>query len=189
MSDWKPGDLLELKTERFTLRSVTREDVTDDYLRWVADPEVMMGLNLPRRRLSRQQAVRHALAHDNRSRFFLMICPDKAPAIGFYIITVDPKHGFAETSVVVGKREFWGKNVVVETRSALLDFLFDVVRVHKVIGTPHGRNISSIFNYKAMGFECEAVLREHMLSVDGETRLDQLVFSMFKEQWQARNKT
>ena len=115
-----------------------------------------------------------------------MIDTTGGETIGFYTATIDPKHGYAETSVVVGNRNFWGKNVVIETRTALLDFLFETIGVHKVIGTPHGRNFSSIFNYKAMGFECEAVLREHMLSVDGKTQMDQLIFAMFRDQWKER---
>ena len=62
-----------------------------------------------------------------------------------------------------------GKNIVIEARSAILDFLFDELKMHKVLGKPHGRNFSSIFNYKAMGFACEAVLREQMLAIDDDT--------------------
>lgn len=185
---WEPGDLLRLETDRFVVRSGAREDVTDDFLAWLADPEVMIGLNLPQRKLSRTQAVRYVLAHDNRTRFFLLVC-DKADgrAIGFFIVTADPKHRCAETSVVIGDRDYWGKNVVIEVRSAILDFLFDTLDMHKVLGKPHGRNFSSIFNYKAMSFECEAVLREQMRAVDdGTARLDQLIFAIFKTEWQAR---
>ena len=184
---WAPGALLELKTERFVIRTMTREDVTDHFISWLADPEVMLGLNLPRRRLSRPQAVRYVLGHDNRTKFCLAIClnPD-GPQIGFFIVNCDLRHKFAETSVVIGDRDFWGKNVVIETRSALLDFLFDQMNMHKVLGRPHGRNFSSIFNYKAMGFKCEAILREQMCSIQDENRLDQLVFGMLRDEWSAR---
>ena len=65
---WTPGALLKLPTERFLLRTMTREDVTDTYLGWMADPGVMVGLNLPRRKLSRLQAVQYVLSHDNRTK-------------------------------------------------------------------------------------------------------------------------
>ena len=187
---WQPGQLVKLTTERCIVRSAAREDVTDEFLGWLADPNVMVGLNIPRRRLSRMQGVRFVVNHDNRSSFLLMVCTrDNETPVGFYIVKADQQHRCGETSVVIGNHDFWGKNIVVETRSAILDFLFDELDMHKVLGKPHGRNFASIFNYKAMGFECEAVLREQMLSIDGDSRLDQLVFAMFKTKWQARSET
>lgn len=184
---WQPGALLTLQTERLTLRSMCREDVTEAFTDWLADPEVMLGLNMPQRRMSRAQAVRWVLDFDNRSRFFLGIHvrPD-GPLIGFFTVHCDPHTLCAETAVVVGDKAWWGKNVVREARAALLDFLFEDMHLHKVLGRPHGRNFASIFNYKAMGFRCEAVLREQLLAIQDQSRLDQLVFGMLRTEWQAR---
>jgi RimJ/RimL family protein N-acetyltransferase len=187
--NWKPGDLLTLETERFRLRSMLREDVTEDYLKWLADPEVMVGLNLPRRQLSRLQAVNYALSFDNQSRFKLIFEDrDGDRAFGFFTITSDPGHRSAETAVVLGDQSYWGKNAVIEGRTAIINFLFDTLKMHKVIGRPHGRNISSIFNYQALGFTCEAVLREQMRSVNEDERLDQLVFGLLRSEWEERKK-
>jgi len=187
--NWEPGALLKLETERFVIRTMIREDVTDDFLSWLLDPEVMLGLNLPRRRLSRLQAVRYVLGHDNRTKFFLTIClRQEGRQIGFFTVDCNLQHKSAETSVVVGDRDFWGKNVVIEARSALLNFLFDQMKMHKVLGRPHGRNFSSIFNYKALGFKCEGILREQMCSIQDNNRLDQLIFGILREEWYAHRK-
>ena len=184
---WTPGALVALQTERFNLRSIEREDVTEEFAGWLADPAVMVGMNLPRKRLTRVQAVRWALAFDNR-RGLMILVTDRSDdrQVGMFTISLDTVHNTAETAVVIGNHDYWGKNVVVECRTALMDFLFDEIGVHKVIGRPHGRNFSSIFNYKAMGFTCEAVLREHMRPIDGDGRLDQLIFGMLRTEWQAR---
>lgn len=73
MMDWQPGALVELTTERFIIRSMLREDVTEAFLSWMRDPEVMVGLNMPKRKLSRAQAVRYVLSNDNQNRFLLGI--------------------------------------------------------------------------------------------------------------------
>lgn len=186
-ASWEPGTLLRLETPHFIVRPMTREDVDETFLGWLADPEVMLGLNLPRRQLSRVQAVRWVLGFDNRARFCLGIYPrSEAAAIGFFTVDCDLKNRCADTSVVIGERAYWGRNVVIETRSALLDFLFEIVDLHKVTGRPHGRNIASIFNYKALGFTCEAVLREQLQSVRDDSRLDQLVFGLLRSEWRAR---
>lgn len=185
---WVPGDLIELQTKRFVLRTMHREDVTDTFTGWLADPEVMQGLNLPRRKMSRAQAVRHVLEHDNISKLFLLLCDrETGQPVGFFTVNIDAQNQIAETAVVIGEKSYWGQNVVVEARTALLGFLFKDVQVHKVIGRPHGRNMASIFNYKIMGFTCEAVLREQSVALDRQSRLDQLVFGMLRSEWQARS--
>lgn len=184
---WRPGDILKLETARCRLTSAVREDIDDAFLAWLADPEVMLGLNMPRRRLSRAQAVRWALGHDNQSDFFLIVrMRETGQAVGFFIVNYSPGMNVAETSVVIGDRDYWGQNIVRETRAAILDFLFDTLGAHKVVGRPHGRNFSSIFNYKAMGFTCEGVLREQMPAVAGDGRLDQMIFAMLKRDWLAK---
>lgn len=184
---WQPGHRLALHTERFTLRSMTREDVDEPFIGWLADPEVMLGLNMPRRRLSRAQAVAWVLAADHQRRFVLGVQPRAGGALlGCYTVDVDPEHGWAETAVVIGDKAWWGRHTVIETRGRLLAFLFDEMGLHKVIGRPHGRNLASIFNYQALGFRCEGVLREQVKPLAGEGRLDLLVFGLLRQEWQAR---
>lgn len=182
------GDLVELETARFVVRSIEREDVTDRLLSWMADPDVAGGLNMRERRLSQAQALRWVMSFDNDRRFFLIICDryNETP-IGFFTVEVDI-HKTAETAVVIGDQSYWGRNVVIETRGAILDFLFDVLGVYKVLGRPHGRNFSSIFNYNAMGFTCEAILRDQMLAVGSGDRLDQLVYGILAPEWAEKRK-
>lgn len=184
---WSPGDLIHLETERFTLDSVLREDVDETFLSWLADPEIMIGLNMPPRRMSRGQAVHYAMSFDNLHKSMLIVrAKETGNKIGMFNITFNHVQRVAETAVVIGDKTYWGENVVVEARTAIMAFLFDDLNLHKVIGLPHGRNMSSIFNYQALGFTCEAVLREQMPSVDGEGRLDQLMFGLLRSEWDAQ---
>jgi [ribosomal protein S5]-alanine N-acetyltransferase len=184
---WTPGALVELHTPRLVLRTMLREDVTDDLVAWLSDPAVQVGMNMPARLLSRAQGVRWALDHDNRTRFCLAIQPHgEARAVGLFTIQCDPVHRVAETTVVIGERRWWGQGLVIEGRGALLPFIFETLDMHKLIGRPHSRNFASIFNYQAMGFRNEAVLREQMLAVNGKGRLDQLVFGLLRSEWLAR---
>lgn len=185
---WSPGDLVRLETDRFQVRSIEREDVTPRILSWMADPDVMTGLNMPERRMSQAQALRWMLGFDNARRFFLLVCDRQtATPIGFFTVTTD-SHKTAETAVVIGDQSYWGQNVVVETRTAILDFLFDMLGLYKALGRPHGRNFSSIYNYNAMGFTCEAILREQMMSVGSDHRLDQLIYGILATEWAEKRK-
>lgn len=183
---WKPGTPVRLETARYHLRSLSPDDVDDRYIGWLGDPEVMQTLNAPPRQLNRADIQRYVARFNNKTSFHIGVF-DKASGrkIGIYSIYVDLGNGLAETNVAIGERDFWGRKAVLETRAALLDFLFDVVGVFKVWGRPFARNFPAVFNYKAQGFALEGVLRQHRRSVDGG-RLDQLMFGLLRDEWHAR---
>ncbi len=91
----------------------------------------------------------------------------------------------ARTNVVIGNKEYWGRGVPLEVRDKALEILFEVFKVDKVYGRMHARNHASIFNYKAQGFTCEAILRQHEIGPDGERR-DMLMFGLLREEWAER---
>ncbi len=165
------------------------EDVSEKYIAWAKDPELMEGLNAPARSVNRTQLKRYIKSFDNRTKYHLGVFTEPGGVhIGFFTIYVDNKFRSAQTNVVIGDRDYWGKGVVLETRAAIIDFLFEVVKVDKVWGTPYERNFPSIFNYKAQGFTCEGVLRKHIVNVKGQ-RIDQYVFGLLREEWLASRET
>jgi RimJ/RimL family protein N-acetyltransferase len=104
--------------------------------------------------------------------------------IGFIMVFLDPYNRIARTAATIGDKAFWGKEVVLECRAAVLGFLFDEMGVHKVWGRVNTRNIPSVFNYKAQGFVCEGVMREHGRKPDG-SRVDQYLFGLLRKDWVA----
>lgn len=183
---WQPGDPVALKTKSYTLRSMGPDDITDRYITWAKDPELMENLNAPARLVNRTQLKRYIKSFDNRTKFHLgVFTAPEGVHIGFFTIYVDAKNRSAQTNVVIGDRDYWGKGVVLEARGAILDFLFDVVGVAKIWGTPFERNFPSIFNYKAQGFTCEGVLRKQVINMKGK-RVDQYIFGLLREEWHAR---
>lgn len=161
-------------------------DVSERYIAWAKDPELMENLNTPARTVSRTQLQRYIKTFDNRTKFHLGVFTRRDDVhIGFFTIYVDNKNRSAQTNVVIGDRDYWGKGVVLEARAAIIEFLFEKIGLEKVWGTPYERNFPSIFNYKAQGFTCEGVLRKHVVNVKGK-RVDQYVFGLLREDWRAR---
>jgi RimJ/RimL family protein N-acetyltransferase len=186
---WKPGDLLQVETGRFVLRSLTRQDASDSYVGWWNDAEIQEGLNFPPRGWGRRRAMQHIDQFDNVNKFHLGIfCKDSARMIGFFAIFVNPKNKVAVTNVVIGDKDFWGKGVVQEVRAAMLVFLFRVLGMEKVKGEIKGRNYPSIFNYKAQGFTCEGILRNEISHVSGG-RADVFLFGLLRAEWESQQAT
>lgn len=185
MMDWQPGEPLQLETERFLLRSLTPADATSTYVGWWNDPEVQEGLNSAARDWDRQRAVEHISDFNNKTSFHLGIfCKDTDRMIGFFAAFPRPVAKVAKTNIVIGEKDYWGQHVVQEVRARMLSFLFEVMGMEKVKGEIQGRNYPSIFNYKAMGFTCEGVLRSEIKRFDGG-RTDVFVFGLLRDEWEA----
>lgn len=179
---------IRLETENYVVRSMLHSDVNEDYRDWTHDQEIMAGVNSSPTSMTLEDMHKYVDRFDNRNSFHFGIFDKHADnrLIGFYVIYRDRRHNLAQTNVVIGNKDYWGKQVVLETRSAVLDFLFDVVKVGKIWGNPMVRNIRSVFNYKAQGFVAEGVLRRHRIDPDGN-RVDQVMFGLLPEDW-ARQK-
>lgn len=182
---WKPGTPLWLETPNYRLRSMGEGDVSDAVVRWFADPAVMEYVALPMS-MERAAIVRMVKEADNAGFFMLAIeARETGPLIGFYRVWRFPVYRYAKTAVLIGDRDYWGSKAVLETRAALLDFLFEEAKLHKVTGAVYTRNVAAAFNYKAQGFACEGVLRQQEPDRRGGWR-DVYLFGLLRDEWQAR---
>ncbi len=74
---WQLGQPLCLETSRFFVRSMTPADVTNQFIAWTGDPEVIQTLNLPVREVKREEFVRYVQRFDNKVLFGLGIFTKK----------------------------------------------------------------------------------------------------------------
>jgi RimJ/RimL family protein N-acetyltransferase len=184
---WTPGKPVELETENYILRSLTAADITEDYVAWWNDDEIMEGLARPRAPMSKMQHQRRMTKQfDNRKSFHLGVYDKNMNLlVGFIAIFINPFHRVASTNVVIGNRAYWGKNIVLETRGEVIRFIFEELRMDKISGKPMARNAASVFNYKAQGFVTEGILRKEWRFEDGR-RMDVAVFGLMRGEWEAR---
>ena len=180
---WEPGKPLMTQTERFIIRSLSPKDAGPVYTGWWNDAEIQKGFNFKPRGWSQQRAAQHISQFDNRKKFHLGIFDKQTKKIiGFFAILPNYANKVCLTNICVGDKAWWGKNVTLEVRARLLPFIFNTLGMAKVEGEIHGRNLPSIYNYKAMGFTPEAVVREHLISPFGG-RVDAYHFGLLKEEW------
>ena len=181
----KRGQPVRLETESYLVRSMRAEDVTERFMSWLNDAEVMNMVYMPTVP-TREQFVRGLRAYNNVSRFYLGIFETaSAKHVGYFKVLCDIMNRRAHTTTVIGDRDYWGSNVVLETRAALLDFLFEAAGMHKVVSSVYTRNLPAIFNNKAQGFRCEGILKDQEPAPEGGWR-DVYVFALLRREWQAR---
>ena len=185
---WEPGKPVEMETRRFFVRSLKPEDADENYTSWWNDAEIQRGFNQKPRNWDIPRAAQHIEKFNNQDRFHLgIIVKETLRLIGFITIIADLKQKIAKTNVGLGDKTFWGKDVIIEVREHMLDFIFLTLGMEKAESEIIGRNFSSIFNNKVLGYASEGILRKHSPSVEGG-RADTYLFGLLKREWQESKK-
>ncbi len=183
MAAWKAGQPLEIKTERFTLRSLGPEDADEQLLDWLTDPDLMHYLGGAwGSKTVKQLAESMAKLYDNKSDFMLGVF-DGDRLIGCYWIEAYLRLRSAVTHHMLGDRTYWGKGVPMECRTALLDWLFEV-GFERVEGRPYATCIRAIRGYMKQGWRLEGIARRATRDRSGK-RHDNMLFAMLPDEWKA----
>lgn len=186
MTDWRPGHALILETDLYVLRSMKEDDVDDKYVSWWNDPEVQLGFNRRPRKWGIEEARKQVTGFNNETSFHLLVFPkETGKKVGFFSFYHDPKHNTGTTYFCLGDKTWWGKDVFVEIKPKVLDFMFDTLGVDKVESQTKGRNVASMYTNKALGIPFEGILRKHGISPLGK-RIDIFLFGITKPEWHAK---
>ena len=105
-----PDKHSKLESERFWMRTLTSEDVSEKYLAWLADDETVQWLNARYGANNEANVRAYVEQFDNINSFHLGIfVKNQNLHIGNFSISIDSLHDTAHVSVLVGDRDWWGK--------------------------------------------------------------------------------
>lgn len=178
---------ITIETERFVLRPVEPISFSRATFHWTQDREALAGMNWKTEGWTRWQWWRHIRRHSRKTHTShgIWLKEDLSAPIGLHITTFD-RAGCGMVGVILGNRSWWGKAVVAECRTAILDDCFGRLRAARISGFVSSRNFASIYNYQNLGFRREGIMRQYFLQADG-SRTDQIVFGMLASEWAARS--
>jgi RimJ/RimL family protein N-acetyltransferase len=180
---------ININTDRFIVKTLSPRDACDSLANWLADAELMANMNKKPRKFFMRQVEEFISSYDQAKDLIVgVFTKEEKKLIGYYTIGIIPGDRRAYLTVLIGDRKYWGQRTVLETRAALLDYLFKSAHVDKVSGSPISRNFPAIFNYKAQGWSCEGTMKEHVVDANQpQKRLDIYFFGMLKSDWYKLN--
>ena len=183
---WEWGTPLRLDTENYVLQSVDANNIPAEMKDWFADPEVMRFMNDPMH-MDEEALKKRFSRFDNKQLFALIIyARDIKKPIGLMRIFVEQAHLKAETSILIGNKDYWGRNTVIEVRERVLRFFFTAMKLNKITGSVRARNFPALFNYTRQGFEKEGILKQQMRGRDGQFE-DVVLFGLLRESWEKKH--
>ncbi|MGE3872278.1 MAG: hypothetical protein AB7F74_04900 [Parvibaculaceae bacterium] len=167
----------EITTERYRLARVTPGKVSDEWLGWTGDAELMSQMNSRLRKLTRADLQRYVAASERLGRAIVGIYERHGGAhIGVYETELNLRHRIVTIDVQVDLRHFDLPNVLKETEPALLDHLARRSGIEKAAAKIVETFTAALRHFEAAGWRKEGVLRQEQPSADGRRRLDVVQF-------------
>lgn len=173
-----------IKGERLILRPLLEEDFTSEYLSWLNDPEV--------NRFSRRRAYptshegmvawpRSQAQHPEQGFILALIAEDGVHIGNISLTNLHPVNRTAEISILIGRRDYWGRGYGSEAVELLTAHAFESLNLRLV----HAGTINPSFRgiVEKLGWRQEGCLRERVFA-EGAYH-DQTLHALSREEFRA----
>jgi [ribosomal protein S5]-alanine N-acetyltransferase len=170
-------------TERLSIVPFKAEFLTEHYVSWLNDPEVV--------RYSEQRFKHHSISScreymesfDGSPNFFWAITTRSTGSenIGTLTAYVDVHNKVADVGILIGDKTRWGKGYGAEAFRAVIDFLFREAGVRKVTAGTMAANKAMMALMRQASMEEECRRKRHFLLNDRE--VDLVHGAIFRENW------
>lgn len=173
------GVVDELRGEFVLLRPFDPGCVTDDYLGWLHDPDVLRFSNQRFREHTRETCLQYLASFSGTPNDFLAIyLREGGRMVGTMTAYVASHHGTADLGILVGDRRCWGRGVGRDAWQTVMDHLLEHVGLRKVTGGTLRGNAGMVRIMERTGMHLEATRVAQEL-VDGEPQ-DALSYAKFR---------
>ena len=151
---------VEFQTKNYLIRHLSAQELLPEYFSWLRDPDVTQHLFLSKSMISEESARGHVDSCDGVNQFFFGLYDlSGGNLIGTHGLSIQPEDRRCSMGVMIGDKSYWGKHVVIEVRSAILDYAFDKRNCEKAEAGCFKSNLSSIYNFQKLGWKLEGVRR------------------------------
>jgi RimJ/RimL family protein N-acetyltransferase len=153
-------------------------------LGWLHDPEVVRYLEVRHNPPATIGDLQEWVAgFDQRSRIILGVfdATENRHIGNVTLAPIDVRNLRAHLGYMVGDRAYWGRKVLVRVLPAVFNFAFGTLGLNKITAGADTRNLSSIINFKKLGFVKEGAFRQHIY--ENGTYFDEVRYALFKETW------
>jgi len=158
--------------ERLYLRLLEESDIGEEYLGWLNDSEVTRYLETGKFP-STLETMRGYLQHFRNSTadlVFAIVDRETDQHIGNITLNrINWIHRSADTGLMIGRKDFWGKGYAFEAWSLLIEYAFQRLGLRKIIAGAVADNVASVVTLEKLGFKVEGRFHKEYL-VDGEYR-------------------
>ena len=178
-----------IKTERLILRKFTRDDAQDMFHNWAKDERITKYLTWPpHESIETTEYVLSLWCADyEKNDFYQWAIEWEGKVIGsISVVRYSDENHSAELGYCMGF-DYWGKGIMTEAAKAVIAFLFDEVKVNRIIIYHAVKNPASGKVAQKCGLSFEGIHREEFLTQWGEY-LDIACYGIIRKDYEKINK-
>ena len=169
--------------KKLYLRKLEESDVTAEYVAWLNDSAVTRWLETGKYPSTLQSVRQFVSRFASGTTDLLFAIMDRKTGLHIGNVTLNhihPIHRTADTGLLIGRKEFWGKGYASEAWSLLLEYAFDRLGIRKITAGAADGNKASIAVLSRLGFQLEGKARKQFF-VDGGYQ-DHVRMGLFREE-------
>lgn len=158
-------DTLIIYGERVFLRRLTEKDASEEYVRWMNDPEINQYLEsrFCVQTIESTKAFIRSVTNDNNYQFGIFIKETGQHIGNIKIGCINNYHKFADIGFLIGEKEYWGKGIASEAIKLATEFAFSTLGLHKLWGGTYAPNVGSMKAFLNNGYVEEGVKKSQYL--------------------------
>ena len=147
------------------LRPLSLEDVTDNYITWMNDYEIVKYTE-SRFMLHTRQSIEEFVSNANNANThtFAIIAKDSDEHIGnIKLGCINWHHRYGDVGLIIGRKEYFGRGIATECIQLITEYAFTHLSLHKVWCGIYEPNIGSLRAFQKAGWEIYATEPEKCL--------------------------
>lgn len=158
-----------LESERLKLIPLGVQHISEDYVKWMNDPQVIEFLESGGDYTLDKLSVFLHEVEESDMLFWAIHIKSSGKHIGN--VKIDPinyKHKYAEYGIMMGDRKEWGKGYAKEASQLVINYCFSkALNLRKINLGVHSKNTPAVRLYKKMGFDTEGIYKKHVIVKNG----------------------
>lgn len=167
-------------TKNLILQRFTEGEISENYLAWLNDKELMKFSEQRHRSHTRETALAYFRSFNHSINFFLSIkTRENQDHIGNLTIYTDVNNRVCDIGILIGDSRYSGKGLGLEAWRAAIDYLFSQKICRKVTAGTMALNGPMIKIFKKSGMCWEGTRRKQFLV--GEAEVDLLQYAIFRD--------
>jgi len=175
-----------IKTKRLILRDITLEDISDDYISWLNNPDINKYLEIrftPQTIGKVREYVKGKLNNTINTKHFGIYDQDGNRLLGTVTLPhINAYHSYADISFVIGHRNAQGKGYATEAVHGVTYYMFKECGLAKLWAGYYEDHEASAKVLKKNGFRVEGKLRKQYINHEGK-RVDHVLVGLLAEEF------
>jgi RimJ/RimL family protein N-acetyltransferase len=177
---------IRIETARLIVRNARIEDASEEWGKWMLDPEASYMLNAPLKALTKADIESYIRMFDQRTNLLLVIIEKASENIlGYFRIDIDDRFGRFLVSMIVGESSHRHKGIMTELTVPFRDHFFDTLGLKTMLGTVLSHNEPVLRYLEKTGLQLDRKIERHVKSRITGAMYDLCFFSQTAEDWRA----